>query len=273
MSSMDVANLTKEKLEEMFKQGKRFDNRDLFDYRELKIETGISNQAEGSARVCIGNTDVMVGVKLGLGEPYPDSPDKGNLTVSADLLPLASPRYESGPPRFPSIELPRLVDRSLRESGMIDFSKLVITKGEKVWTIFVDIYPINDGGNVIDAATIAAIIAMKTAVFPGLKEDGNVDYKNRTDKKLPISDETLPISFTFYKLGNTILLDPTREEEESCDVRITLGISRYNKQYMVNSAQKTGETALSEEEINKMLEILPKKFDEMDKKIKKLIKI
>jgi exosome complex component RRP42 len=97
MSSMDTSNLTKETLKKMFLEGKRFDGRGLTDFRDVSIEYNISNKAEGSARVRMGKTDVVVGVKLQTGEPYPDSQDKGNLMVSGDLLPLASPRYESGP--------------------------------------------------------------------------------------------------------------------------------------------------------------------------------
>ena len=55
--------------------------------------------------------------------------------VSGDLLPLASPRFESGPPKFDAIELPRLIDRSLRESGLIEFDKLVIEEGENVYVV------------------------------------------------------------------------------------------------------------------------------------------
>src|SRR3989338_4572078 len=128
--SMESSNLTIETLKKMFAAGKRFDGRALTDFRDFEISYTVSNKAEGSARVKLGKTDVVVGVKLAPGEPYPDSPDKGNLMVSADLLPLASPRFEQGPPKFPAIELPRLVDRSIRESGMIDLSKLVIKEGE-----------------------------------------------------------------------------------------------------------------------------------------------
>src|SRR3989344_7684903 len=116
MSSMEVSNLTKEKLRKMFEEGKRFDSRGLTDFRDLSIEYDISNKAEGSVRVRLGKTDVVVGVKMETGEHSPDSPDKGNLMVSGDLLPLASPRFESGPPGFNAVELPRLVDRAIRES-------------------------------------------------------------------------------------------------------------------------------------------------------------
>src|SRR3989344_801306 len=170
---MDVSNLTRDTLNKMFSEGKRFDGRGLLDLRDIEVSYGVSNKAEGSARVKIGKTEVVVGVKLAPGEPYPDSLDKGNLMVSGDLLPLASPRFESGPPGFQAIELPRLVDRAVRESGMIDLSKLVIEEGKKVWTLFIDIYPINDDGNLIDASNIAALAALKDAVIPNLDKNGN----------------------------------------------------------------------------------------------------
>lgn len=271
MSSMETSNLTIETLSKMLEQGKRFDGRKLFDLRDISVSCEVSNKAEGSARVTIGKTEVIVGVKMQIGEPYPDSPDKGNLMVSGDLLPLASPRFEMGPPGFIAIELPRLVDRAVRESKIIDLKKLVVKEGEKVWTVIIDIYPINDDGNLIDAATIGAVVALKSAYVPALDKDGKIDYDKKSKEKLPLSKEVIggPFSFTFYKLGGSLFLDPTREEAEASEVRVTWGISMWNKQYVINSCQKSGNTPFTQEEVEKMMEILPKKFDEVSEKLKK----
>ncbi len=268
---MDATSLTKKKFKEMFLAGKRFDGRDLLDLREIKIEYEVSNKAEGSVRVKLGKTEVVVGIKLGVGEPYPDSLDGGNLMVSADLLPLASPKFEGGPPKFQAIELPRLVDRAIRESGMIDLEKLSIEKGKKVWTIFIDIYPINDDGNLIDVSTIASILALRKTTIPKLDKDGNVKYKEKTKDKLPLSKEINPISFTFYKLGESIILDPTREEEEACDVRITWGISKWKGQYMINSCQKSGGVPFNEKEIFEIMNVIQKKYEQVSEKLKKFL--
>src|SRR3989338_3929756 len=185
MSAMECSNMTKETLDRMFTEGKRFDGRGLLDYRYIEISFDVSNKAEGSARVKIGKTEVIVGVKMVVGEPYSDSPDKGNLSVSGDLLPMASPRFESGPPKFNAIELPRLVDRAVRHSGIIDFKKLVIKSGEKVWTVIIDVYPINDDGSIIDAASIGALAALRNAHMPALDEKGEIDYHKESKTPLP----------------------------------------------------------------------------------------
>ena len=37
MSSMEISNLTKEKLRKMFEEGKRFDSRGLLDIRDIEV--------------------------------------------------------------------------------------------------------------------------------------------------------------------------------------------------------------------------------------------
>lgn len=272
MSAMDVSNLTRDYLKKLFADGKRFDGRKRLDLKNLKVEYGVSNKAEGSARVILGKTEVVAGVKLEAGTPYADSPAKGNLMVSGDLLPLASPRFESGPPKFDAIELPRLIDRGIRDSGLIEFDKLVITEGENVWTVIIDIYPINDDGSLIDAASIAAVAALRDAKFPGLSEEGKVNYDEKTENKLPLNKEIVPLSFTFYKLGSTLILHPNREEEEACEAKVTFGISKWNGQYMINSCQKGWEETFTFAEIEEMMKILPEKYEEVMEKLNKVLK-
>jgi exosome complex component RRP42 len=243
----------------------------LFDFREFEVTYGVSNKAEGSARVKLGKTDVVAGVKLQTGEPYPDSPEKGNLMVSGDLLPMASPRFESGPPGFDAVELPRLVDRVIRHSDLLNLSELVIKQGEKVLTVIIDVYPINDDGNLIDASSIAAFAALQNAVFPEIDAEGKIDYDIKTKKKLPLAKDVIPLSFSFFKLGDVLLLDPTREEQEACETRITFGVSKWNGQLMINSCQKKGEAILSSEDVAKMMEIIPAKYEELSKKLKKFL--
>ncbi len=92
-----VPIIKRDHIYKLAEQGKRVDGRNFDEYRKIEIETGVVSKAEGSARVKIGNTQVMAGIKMDVGEPYSDSPDSGVMTTAAELIPLASPDFESGP--------------------------------------------------------------------------------------------------------------------------------------------------------------------------------
>lgn len=265
---METTKLNLERIKQLLSEGKRFDNRKLDEFRELSIETGISKNAEGSVRVTLGKTEVLVGVKLGVAEPYPDSPDKGNLMVTAELLPLSSQRYESGPPKFPAIETGRVLDRFVRESKFIELEKLCIKKGEKVWTVFIDVYSINDDGNLFDAASIGIVAALKTSKIPkyDAKED-KVLFGEWTDKNIPLSKHT-PISLTYHKIGNNFIVDPTLEEEDVSETRITIG----SYEGTISSMQKGHNEPVTVEEFENVLAMNERVNKEIFKKIEKLLK-
>ena len=84
--------VNKETIAELAKENKRLDNRALTEFRQpISITTNISWTAEGSARVQIGETVVMAGVKLSLEKPYNDTSDEGGIMVNAELSPISSP--------------------------------------------------------------------------------------------------------------------------------------------------------------------------------------
>ncbi len=261
---MTTPEPTAERIKEYFKEGKRFDERGgLLDFRKIIIEKNVSKKAEGSVRVKIGNTEVLVGVKLDVSAPYPDSLNKGNLMVTAEMLPLSSPRFESGPPGFDAIELGRVTDRGIRESGFIDLEKLCIKEGEKVWTVFIDIYSINDDGNLMDASTIGAIAALKMAKIPKYDEEkGKVLFGELSDENVPLTNH-LPIAISVHKIGNSLIVDPTREEEELSECRVTLT----NYGGIISSLQKSNSRALEIHEMKRIFEI----SEEVSKKILKEI--
>jgi len=273
---MDLPNINKRRILNLLKEDKRFDLRKPFEFRDIKIETGISNNAEGTARVKIGKTEVIVGVKMSTQDPYTDHEDEGTMVTSMEFSPMAGDRYESGPPQMDSIEIARVVDRGIRESKFVDWKKLCIKEGEKVWSIMIDIYCINDDGNVMDASAIGAVAALRVARFPKYNEkEEKVQYGEFTETPLPLT-EHVPFTMTFYKLGNKIIADPTRDEEDCAEARITLGISSGKKEKMINSMQKGGITSITIDEMNAIVEqaekVYDKVFPDIDKKIKHLMK-
>jgi exosome complex component RRP42 len=217
-----ITKVKRKQIEQYIDKDKRLDGRELMDYREIKIEQGLIERAEGSARVLLGKTDVLVGTKIEAGEPFPDTPNEGVLTVSAELAPIASPSFETGPPDENSVELARIVDRGIRESKMIDTEKLCIEPGKKVFVVFVDIYVLNHDGNLIDAAALAAVAALMNTKMPNYKvEDGEVKFKPGYTQ-LPVKQH--PITVTCAKIGGKLVVDPWLEEEQAMDARISMAI-------------------------------------------------
>jgi len=265
---METSRLTQERIKKYLAQGKRFDGRDPWEFRNLEIETDISNKAEGSVRVKLGKTEVIAGIKMDVSEPYADSQDEGNLMVTAELLPLSSPRFESGPPKFPAIELGRLVDRVVRESKLINTSKLCIKEGEKVWTVFIDIYSINDDGNLLDAAAIAAVVALKNAKIPKYNEDtGKTVYGELTKESIPLAKH-IPLSITIHKVGDNFIVDPTREEEDASEMKVSIGRSEEG----IHSMQKGEAKSIKTEDFEKCLEMSEKVYKDIFKKLDKFLK-
>ena len=223
-------------------EGKRIDGRKFDEYRKIEIEINVANKAEGSARVKIGNTQVLAGIKMDVGEPYSDSPESGVLTTAAELIPLASPDFEAGPPRENAIELARVVDRGVRESEVVELDKLCLEPGEKVWIVFIDIHILDYDGNLFDAASLAALAALSTATVPAARLEVGEDY--------PLPLKAPPISCTSVKFDNFVLIDPSLDEEEIADARLTVATDKNGD---IRAMQKGLNGSFTREEIQKVI--------------------
>jgi len=242
----------------------RLDGRTLDEYRAIEIEYGVSSKsAEGSARVRIGQTEVVAGIKLELGTPFPDKPDEGSIMVNVELLPLSSSLFESGPPSIDAIELSRVTDRGIRESKALDFKKLCVKEGEKVWLVFIDIYPINAAGNLFDACNLVTLAALRDAVFPALNELGKIDYTKKTKTKIPL--HTLPLACTVWRVNNELLVDPSIEEELASNARLSVVFTEEGK---ICAMQKGGDSSFTSEEIHAIVELAEKKTQELRRHFK-----
>jgi exosome complex component RRP42 len=209
-----MSEIKRDHMMKLIAEGKRLDGRGLTDVRNIEVLTDVIESADGSARVKLGKTEVIAGVKIIPGTPFPDTPNIGVLTTGAELIPMAHPTFEAGPPGEDAIELARVVDRGIRESGMVDVEALCIVPGEEVWMCFVDIYALDYDGNLFDAANLAAVCALKSATIPGEQ------YGKGENKPLPIT--CLPISITEVKVGNDLIVDPNFDEEQISTARLTV---------------------------------------------------
>ena len=255
----------KEHIKAALRSGTRIDGRKLDEFRKITITTGMISTAEGSAKVTFGDAEVLAGLKMAIETPYPDTPDSGTLMVNAELLPMSSPDFESGPPSIESIETSRVIDRGIRESKSMDVKSLCIEKGEKVWSMAVDVVPINYGGNLIDMGGLAAIAAIKTARFPKVEKDGTVNYHEHTNEKVKMG--AYPIPVTVCKIDDILFVDPTDEEEKAIDARLTVTSIGNDK---ICSMQKGGSHPLAQGDMMKMVDLALKKANEIRKVLDKV---
>jgi exosome complex component RRP42 len=216
-----IDELKKSQILELLEHGKRVDGRALDEPRKLVIEVNAIPKANGSARVRLGDSEVICGVKIQPDKPFPDMGDKGIFICTAELLPLSHPSVETGPPGPDVVELARVVDRGIRESHMIDLSHLVIEKNKSVVGVFVDNVVSDYDGNLFDAcayAATAAILSSKTPKWEMKNDMPTLVVGEESD--IPIT--TIPVSVTMGKIGNHIIVDPNGEEWDSMDARITI---------------------------------------------------
>jgi exosome complex component RRP42 len=215
MSEEVAAEIRTTHLLDLAAAGKRLDGRGPDEYRKITVEPGFITTADGSALVRIGDTAVVAGIKLEPGKPFADTPNAGVLTTNAELIPLSNPTFEPGPPQPWAIEVSRVVDRAIRAAETIDLTRLCVTPGEKSWVCYADIHVIDHSGNLIDAALLAALSALIHATVPAKRfEVAEADY--------PLEVQHFPVECTFVRLGDTIVIDPTFDEERAAQGRLTI---------------------------------------------------
>jgi exosome complex component RRP42 len=251
----------KEYILDLIGKGKRIDGRNFDEFRKIEIEKNVVKKAEGSAKVKFGKTEVIAGVKLNFGEPFPDTPEEGILVVNAEFTPLASPEFESGPPREDAIELARVVDRGIRESKCIKLDKLCVIPKENVWGIFIDLYPLNHQGNLLDASALASLVALLNTKIPKVENDEIV--RGKFEKNLPVVFK--PITVTVGKIGDNLLIDSNLEEEEVLESKLSVAIREDNK---ICALQKQGSVGIKFKNMEKIIDLAMKKSKEIRKMVK-----
>ena len=246
MENNPVSLIKRDFIKNLLAEGKREDGRAFDAYRDVELITDYVPRANGSAYVRLGNTKVIAGVKVQVETPYPDTPDRGNLMTSAEMCIMASPFFEAGPPRIEGIELARVTDRSIRESGIIKLAELCIEPGAKVWQVFVDLEILDYDGNLFDACSIAALAAVLSAELPPVcPKTGYVAFEDGKPRPMPLDLDNATFSTTFVKIGEHTLVDPTLYEELIADSRITVGVDPKGH---LRAAQKGGFGSLTVQE-------------------------
>ena len=240
----------------------RVDGRSHGDVRKVRLELGRwDNGAKCTVQWGLG-TRVTALCSAELVPPSHDHPNEGMVGFLVDVSPMAGTQFRQANPvvtttnasiqatrgpnfsdnnqRLLSNRILRCVERIVLVGGALDTEALVLMPGKWVWRFTVALTVLDDGGNVVDACTMAAISALRHYRKPKVEFSGNeqdqagspllalpVLIPSSVQEATPLPLHHTPLSLTFALItadetstgtsptsAVTALVDPTDREEQ-----------------------------------------------------------
>uniref|UniRef100_A0A146NYQ0 Exosome complex component RRP45 n=1 Tax=Fundulus heteroclitus TaxID=8078 RepID=A0A146NYQ0_FUNHE len=269
MKETPLSNCERDFLLKAIEEKKRLDGRQTYDYRKIKITFGTDY---GCCFVDLGQTRVMAQASCELVAPKDSRPNEGIMSFNLELSPMASPAFEQGRQSELSVKLNRQLERCLRNSKCIDTESLCVVSGEKVWKIRVDVHTLNNDGNLMDAASVAAISALCHFRRPdvGIQGEEVTVYGPEERDPIPLSIYHMPISvsFAFFQQGTYLLVDPCEREERVMDGLLMIAMNKHRE---ICSIQSSGGIMLLKEQVMRCSKIASVKVSEITELINKAL--
>ncbi|NWI28835.1 EXOS9 protein, partial [Sula dactylatra] len=269
MKATPLSNCERRFLLRAIEERKRLDGRQCYDYRNIRISFGADY---GCCIVELGKTRVLAQVSCELVLPKPNRPTEGVLFFNLELSPMAAPGFEPGRQPELLVQLNRLIERCLRNSKCIDTESLCVVAGEKVWQIRLDLHLLNHDGNIIDAASIAGIVALCHFRRPDVSVQGEevTVYAPEERDPVPLSIHHMPIcvSFAFFQQGTYLLVDPSEREERVMDGFLVIAM---NKHHEICTIQSSGGIMLVKDQVLRCSKITAVKVAEITELIQKAL--
>ncbi|MBN3277233.1 EXOS9 protein, partial [Polyodon spathula] len=168
------------------------------------------------------------------------------------------------------VKLNRLLEKCLWNSKCIDTESVCVASGEKVWQIRVDLHLLNHDGNIMGAASIAAITALCHFRRPDVSIQGEdvTVYTPEERDPIPLSIHHMPIcvSFSFFQQGTFLLVEC---EEWVMDGLLVIAM---NKHRQVCTIQSSGGIILLKDQVRASHKIASVKVTEISELIQKILK-
>ncbi|XP_044080015.1 exosome complex component RRP45 [Neovison vison] len=269
MKETPLSNCERRFLLRAIEEKKRLDGRQTYDYRNIKISFGTDY---GCCIVELGKTRVLGQVSCELVSPKLNRATEGILFFNLELSQMAAPAFEPGRQSDLLVKLNRLLERCLRNSKCIDTESLCVVAGEKVWQIRVDLHLLNHDGNIIDAASIAAIVALCHFRRPDVSVQGDevTLYTPEERDPVPLSIHHMPIcvSFAFFQQGTYLLVDPNEREERVMDGLLVIAMNKHRE---ICTIQSSGGIMLLKDQVLRCSKIAGVKVLEITELIQKAL--
>jgi exosome complex component RRP42 len=222
-------------------QGVRNDGRSEDDYRSIALQTGLLKQASGSAKLCLGGTDVLVGIKVELGTPSQDRPSCGTVQVAVECSPCADPRFKGRGGDELASQYATALQRMMQpgpsgQGGGLDLTALCVTQGKVCWQVFVDALVLNADGNVLDALSMATWAALADTRIPAVEvavgegdEEAEIEVDDDPSKAAKLDVSAVPVMVTVSLLGEVLAVDLDSTEELCSKCSLSVAVNQSGK--------------------------------------------
>ncbi|KAJ0054816.1 hypothetical protein NL108_005325, partial [Boleophthalmus pectinirostris] len=235
----------------------RVDGRGCEDYRHMEIETDVVSNTDGSAKVTLGHTAVLVGVKAEIGKPRPMLPSEGYLEFFVDCSANATPEFEGRGGEELGTELSNTLYKVFNNKNSIDLKSLCILKGEHCWVLYIDVLLLQCDGNLYDAISIA----IKAALFNTKIPKVHISSDDEGSKEIELSDdpydcmrlnvENVPCIVTLCKVGHRHVVDASLQEKACSVASLLIAVTQKGT---VTCLRKVGGGSLDPESVFEMTE-------------------
>uniref|UniRef100_A0A3B3XYU8 Exosome complex component RRP45 n=1 Tax=Poecilia mexicana TaxID=48701 RepID=A0A3B3XYU8_9TELE len=267
MKDTPLSNCERDFILKAIEEKKRLDGRQTYDYRKIKITFGTDY---GCCFVDLGQTRVMAQVSCELVVPKESRPNEGIMFFNLELSPMASPAFE--PPG--RADLLKCLTRAPTQGLRNDWKEpcFLCDHDFKVWQIRVDVHTLNNDGNLMDAASVAAIGALCHFRRPDVSIQGEevTVYSPEERDPIPLSIYHMPISvsFAFFQQGTFLLVDPCEREERVMDGLLMIAMNKHRE---ICSIQSSGGIMLLKEQVMRCSKIASVKVSEITELINKAL--
>uniref|UniRef100_A0A914DGJ6 Ribosomal RNA-processing protein 42 n=1 Tax=Acrobeloides nanus TaxID=290746 RepID=A0A914DGJ6_9BILA len=227
--NVSLSNGEKNYIIDGVQDGMRADGRGHFDYRPIFIESGVLATTDGSARIRIGTTDVLVGIKAELATVENTQEAVNRIKFFVDFSANATPQFEGRGGESYALEIANTLYEAYNNDNVLpDLSKLILSKTH-MWVLYADIVLLQYGGNIMDAASLGVRTALADTKLVNVvvrpADEGKLMVDLPDERKLWSLDVSkVPLVVEASKIGDVSVVDATIIEENCATSSLFVGI-------------------------------------------------
>jgi exosome complex component RRP45 len=202
------------------------DARDRLSTRHIDVRYGTAN---GQVLLKLGKTHIQANSSLKLTQPREGKPNEGTYKFNVEFSSLLHGCDNAGMNitiQEMRVDIALFIDKVLKSSRAIDRESLCIIQGRLVWNLTVDLYVLNEDGNLFDACFLAAVACLMNTRLPEVTLTGPHKVNVNETKVRNLNVHHIPVCTSFYFIEGISSLKPivdaTSKEEKLAQSRLSI---------------------------------------------------